>query len=222
MSGEKVVIFGNQSVARLIYKELTHNSPHEVVAFCVDPDFIDDSELFDLPVVPFGDVTSLYPPEEHRMFVAVGYTKLNQIRENRYLQAKAWGYRFVNAIAKTAVTYPCLEIGENCYIGNYTVIYPDVRVGNNVLIGSSCTLDHNLSLGNNCFLSDQVAIAGYVTVKDNCFLGTNCTIRNKVIIGREAIIGAATNIMEDVEERSVYLCDPSKKLRVTSNSLKIV
>ena len=205
MTARKIVVFGNQSVARLVHAELTHNSPHEVVAFTVDRDFIVDDTMLGCPLVPFDEVLTKYPPDSHKMFIAVGYANVNKIREARYLQAKAWGYEFLSIIAKSAITYPCLEVGENCLIGAYTIIYPDVKIGNNVLIGSACTLDHDLELGDNCFLSDQVAVSGYVTIRPNCFLGTSSTVRNKVIIGKESIIGAATNIMEDVEDRSVSL-----------------
>ena len=219
MSPDKFIIFGNGSVARLVYNDLTYNSPHEVVAFCVDPEYIVEKKLLGLPVVPFEEVASLYPPSEHKMFVAVGYSKVNKIREERYLDAKKAGYEFGNFIAKTAITYPDLQIGENCVIGNYSIVHPDVRIGNNVLIGSGCLIGHDVELGDHCFVSDYVAISGWVKVQQNCFFGTGATIRNKVAVGREAIIGAAAVIMEDVEERSVYFSEPSIKLGVTSDKL---
>lgn len=220
MSGEKFVIYGNGSVARLVHAELTHHTPHEVAAFCVDRDYLTDKELVGLPVVPFDEVVSLYPPDTYKMFVAVGYTNVNKIREARYLEAKAKGYQFTSIIARTAVTYPCLEIGENCMIGNFTIVHPQVKIGNNVLVGSTCNLDHDLDLGDNCFLSDQVAISGWVKIMPNCFLGTGAVVRNKVTIGRESIIGAATAIMENVDDRSVYFSETPKKLAITSDRLK--
>jgi sugar O-acyltransferase (sialic acid O-acetyltransferase NeuD family) len=219
MASDKFVIYGNGSVARLVYNDLTHNSPHNVVAFCVDREFIVEKQLLNLPVVPFDEVVSHYPPADHRMFVAVGYSKVNKIREERYLEAKKAGYRFGNFIAKTAITYPDLQIGENCVIGSYTIVHPDVKIGNNVLIGAGCLLGHDVELGDHCFVSDHVAVSGWVKVRENCFFGTGATIRNKVNIGREAIIGAAAVIMEDVEERSVYFSEPSIKLGVTSDKL---
>ena len=221
MSGDKFVIYGNGSVARLVHAEFTYHSPHDVAAFCVDRDWITENELLGLPVVPFDEVVSLYPPDKFKMFVAVGYANVNKIREARYKEAKAAGYQFTNIITQTAVTYPDLEIGENCMIGNFTLVHPQVKIGNNVFVGSACTLDHDLDLGDNCFLSDQVAISGWVTVMPNCFLGTGAVIRNKVKIGRESIVGAAVAIMEDVDERSVYFCDSPKKLAITSDRLKL-
>jgi sugar O-acyltransferase (sialic acid O-acetyltransferase NeuD family) len=219
MTSDKFVIYGNGSVARLVYNDLTHNSPHDVVAFCVDRDLIEEKELLGLPVVPFDEVISHFPPGKHKMFVAVGYSNVNKIREDRYLQSKKAGYEFGNFIAKTAITYPDLQIGENCVIGSHTVVHPDVKIGNNVLIGAGCLLGHDVELGDHCFVSDHVVIAGWVKVQQNCFFGSGATIRNKVSIGREAIIGAAAVIMEDVEERSVYFSEPSIKLGVTSDKL---
>ena len=52
----KVVIFGATYAALLSHFSLTHDSPHEVVAFTVDRDFIKEETLCGLPVVPFEDI----------------------------------------------------------------------------------------------------------------------------------------------------------------------
>jgi sugar O-acyltransferase (sialic acid O-acetyltransferase NeuD family) len=222
MGGYKYVIFGNGSTARVVHAEITHNTPHEVAGFCVDRAYLAEKELLGLPVVPFDEVEKHFPPDKYKMFVAVGYVNVNKLRADRYQQAKSAGYEFPNVIAKSAVTYPDLQIGDNCMIGSCTVIHPQVKIGNNVLIGSGCNLAHDLDMGDNCFLSDQVAIAGFVTVGPNCFIGTGAVIRNKVRVGRESVIGAAVAIMEDVDDRSVLFCDPPVKLPITSDRLKIV
>lgn len=51
-----------------------------MVAFTADRDFIEQEEFLDLPVIPFDDVEKLYPPERFKMFVAVGYQKVNTVR----------------------------------------------------------------------------------------------------------------------------------------------
>ena len=74
MTSDKFVIYGNGSVARLVYNDLTHNSPHDVVAFCVDRDFIEANELFGLPVVPFDEVVSRFPPDKHKISYLLRYS----------------------------------------------------------------------------------------------------------------------------------------------------
>jgi len=77
---ERVVILGTDIMAEVIYYYLMKDSPYEVVAFTADRDFIEQEEFLDLPVIPFEDVEKLYPPERFKMFVAVGYQKVNTVR----------------------------------------------------------------------------------------------------------------------------------------------
>ena len=208
-------------MARLVHAEIHRGSAYEVSAFCVDREYISGDTFLGIPIVPFDELSMRYPPDAYELFVAVGYAGVNRVREERYLQAKDAGYRFPTIIAKTAVTYPDLEIGENCMIGNLTVIHPQVRIGNNVLIGSTCNLNHDLVVGDHCFFSDRVAISGRVSIGPNCFFGTGAIVRNGVSIGRESVIGAATAIMEDVAERSVYFSETSSKLAITSDRIRL-
>jgi hypothetical protein len=53
----RVVIFGNSDWADLAYVYLTYDSPHEVVAFTVNREYLRGKEHQGLPVVPFEDLT---------------------------------------------------------------------------------------------------------------------------------------------------------------------
>jgi sugar O-acyltransferase (sialic acid O-acetyltransferase NeuD family) len=218
---EKVILFGNKSMAREAYNDLTYYSDHEVVGFTVDREYIDEDMLYNLPVVPFDDVASVFPPDEHRMLIAVGYVAINKLRAERYLQAKNMGYQLISFVSPKATTYPGLVIGDNCLISHNCVVSPDVKVGNDVAIGAGCTIGHDVSLGDHCFLSFGVGISGGVTVGPYCFLGTNATIRNRIRIGRECVIGAGALILEDLEDKSVCLGPAAELLPISSERLSL-
>jgi len=218
---EKVVLFGNGSVARVIYFFLTHDSPYEVTAFTVDREYIEEDTLFRLPVVPFADVESTYPPDEYKMLVAIGYTGINRLRAERYYQAKAMGYQFVSYVSSKATTWPGLVIGENCVIGANTVIQPFVEIRNDVVISTGCTIGHHTVVKEHCFLASGVAVAGGVTVEPYCLLGTNATIRNRITIARECVIGAGAVALEDTQERGVYMARPAQLLPLSSDVLPL-
>ena len=87
----KVVIFGATEAAVLMHFYLTHDSPHEVVAFTVDRDFIKEETLCGLPVVPFEDIESTYPSSDYKMFVAMFYGRVNRTRAEKYAAGKGKG-----------------------------------------------------------------------------------------------------------------------------------
>ena len=62
----KVVVFGMGQWAELAHFYLTHDSPHEVVAFTVDRDFLAGHEYHGLPVVPYDEVERKFHRRERR------------------------------------------------------------------------------------------------------------------------------------------------------------
>src|SRR5690348_7227958 len=95
----KLVVFGTRETAEVVSFYFDHDSPHQVVAFTVDGAYLDCSSFMGRPVVPFEDLARHYPPDEHGMFVAVTYQKVNQVRAQKFAEAKAKGYRLASYIS---------------------------------------------------------------------------------------------------------------------------
>lgn len=51
----KVIIFGIGQIAEIAHFYLTHDSEHEVVAFTVDKEFLNQNTFHDLPVVAYEE-----------------------------------------------------------------------------------------------------------------------------------------------------------------------
>ena len=100
---KKVVLFGNQAIARTTYYDLCAYSEYEVAGFTVDQDYICTDTLLGLSVVPFEDIADVFPPSDYVMMIAIGYVGVNKLRAERYDQAKALGYQFVNFISPKTV-----------------------------------------------------------------------------------------------------------------------
>ena len=70
---KKLVVFGSGDTAELAHYYFSKDSEHEVVAFTLDEEYIEGDTFCSLPIVPFADVQSAYPPEEHSLFIALGF-----------------------------------------------------------------------------------------------------------------------------------------------------
>ena len=216
----RVVVFGTGTIAHMAYAYLTHDSPHEIAAFTVDRDHMSGDELFGLPVVPFDDVAGAYPASEFDMFVAVGYAQMNKFRELKYNQAKGMGYRLISYVSSKATFWSDFSsVGDNCFIMEHNVIQPFVEIGNDVLMWSGNQVGHNTVIKDHCFVASQVVVSGNVTIEPNCFLGVNATIRDGITIARECVIGAGALILQDTEERQVYVGPKARLLPMPSNRI---
>ena len=60
----RIVIVGTGEWAGTVHECLSHDSPHEVVAFSAEAPFIESGTLRGLPVVPLDELARAYPPQE--------------------------------------------------------------------------------------------------------------------------------------------------------------
>ena len=217
---ERVVVFGNNQTASHTYFYLTHDSPYEVAGFTVDKEYLNEDTLLGLPVVPFEDVESIFPPNDYKMSVQMTFRKLNSLRAEKYSQAKAKGYQLISHVSSRSTTWPGLVIGDNCFIYENCVVQPFAEIGNNVVIAPGCLIGHHSVIKDHCFLAAHTVVLGSVTVEPYCFLGANSTISNNITIARECIIGAGTFINKSTRERGVYISREAELLPRPSNELR--
>jgi sugar O-acyltransferase (sialic acid O-acetyltransferase NeuD family) len=214
----KVVIFGAGKIAEEAYFYLTHDSPHEVVAFAVDGAHLTRREWFGCPVVPFEEARDKYPPGDFKMFVAVGYQDLNRFRAQKYAEAKAKGYELISYVCSRAANFGRVEIGDNCMILENAVIQPRSQVGSNVFVWSGNHIGHHASVGDHCYLAGQCVVSGSAVIEPYCFIGVNATIGHEIRVGRESFIGAGSLITKNVAPRSVYITPDTPKYRLDSSA----
>jgi sugar O-acyltransferase (sialic acid O-acetyltransferase NeuD family) len=216
----KVILFGNGQMASMICFYLRHDSPFEVAAFTVDEEHISEETLLGLPVIPFEEIEHRYPPDEFAMSVPISYRKVNQLRAEKYRQAKAKGYGLINYISSKATTWPGLVIGDNCIILEGCIVQPFAELGNNVIMGCSSLVGHDCVIGDHCFLAPGAVTLGYVRIGPYCFLGANSTVRDGITVASECLIGAGVNITRNTEEKQVFIGASTEPLSKRSDELR--
>ena len=214
----KVVIFGAGKIADEGYFYLTRDSPHEIVAFTVDGAHVGQKEKLGLPVVPFDEVQATYPPDDFRMFIAVGYQDLNRFRAQKYDEARAMGYELVSYVSSRASNFGEVEIGDNCFVLEYAVIQPCSKIGNDVFIWSGNHIGHHASVGDHCYIAGNVVVSGNTKIEPYCFIGVSATLGHEITVGRESLIGAGSLITKDVSPGSVYITPDTQKYRLDSSA----
>ena len=201
---KKVIVFGNGQMAEIAHVYLAYDSPFEVAGFTVDGEHVNSREFRGLPLVAFDKIKDLFPPSEYDMFVPIGAKNLNNLRAEKYSQAKDKGYDLISYVSPKAVICPETRIGENCFIFENNVIQPFVTIGNDVILWSGNHVGHHSSIGDHCFVASHVVISGRVNIEPFCYFGVNSTIRDGINIKERCIIGAGALILKDTEEKQIY------------------
>jgi sugar O-acyltransferase (sialic acid O-acetyltransferase NeuD family) len=200
----RVIVFGTSQWAELAHFYLTHDSPHEVVAFTIDRPYVDSDQFRGLPVVPFDEIDQQYPPSDYEMFIPMSFKKMNHLRAEKYQEAKARGYKLISYVSSRATTFPDFQCGDNCFIFEDNTIQPFVKLGNNIVMWSGNHIGHHSTIKDHVMITSHVVISGCCTVEEYCFFGVNATVRDETVIGHDTLIGMGVTILKDTQPFEVY------------------
>ena len=208
----KVIIFGVLDTAELAHYYLEHDSEHEVVAFSVNREYIQEESFRGLPLVAFEDVENVFSPSEYSFFAPMTGRNMNRNREAVYNQVKAKGYSFISYISSHATILDRKVIGENCFILEDNTIQPFTTVGNNVVMWSGNHIGHHGQIKDHVFFTSHVVMSGHCVIESYSFFGVNSTIRDYLTIAQGTLVGMASAVTKDTEEWGIYIGNPAKKV----------
>jgi len=218
---KKIIIFGISDAGELAHFYFKNDSEFEISAFVVDRSYLPSSgEFLGLPVIERDSILEKYPPNLYGLFVAMGYSNLNQARKDKYLELKSMGYSCVSYVSSKATVLNAGAIGENCFILEDNTIQPFVKIGNNVTLWSGNHIGHHTKIDDHCFLASHIVVSGRVHIHESCFIGVNSTIRDHVSIGDRCVLGAGTILLGDAEPGGVYIGSATERSKVPSNRLR--
>jgi sugar O-acyltransferase (sialic acid O-acetyltransferase NeuD family) len=209
-AGEQVVVVGAGEQGAIAYEYFSRDSPHDVVAFAVEREYLDGDAYCDRPLIALDELPERYPPATHRAFVAVSSTQLNRVRRRLYDHVKAAGYDCVSYVSSAAFCWHDVQVGENTFVFENNVLQHDVRLGDNVILWSGNHVGHQTVIEDDVFIASHAVISGFVTVGRSSYLGVNCCVADTLTLGHDCVIGAGAVVVKNTEPRQVYVGNPAR------------
>ena len=136
----------------------------------------------------------------HSHVVIDGHTSLgarNEIFPFASIGLKTQDLKWKGGITRT-------QIGDDNTFREYVTIHSATSDGEVTSVGSRnhilayCHLAHNVVLGNNVIMSNVATLAGHVTVEDHAVIGGLAAVHQFCRIGKMAIIGGCSKVVQDV------------------------
>ena len=208
---KRAVIFGTGGFAEVVHFYLTNDSDFEVAGFTASAANVTERSFRGLPLVAFEEAERHFDPSECEMFIAIGYAKLNKVREDFCTQAKAKGYSLLTYVCSRATHWGDTRIGENVFVFEDNTLQPFVAIGDNTILWSGNHIGHHTSIGPHCFITSHVVVSGYCRIGSHCFVGVNATIADSTHVGDRNIIGPGALIQKDTGPDEVYVAERTKK-----------
>ncbi len=218
----KLVIYGAGQTAEIVHHYFKCDSPHEVVAFSVNREFIKESPFQGKPIVPFEDIEKEFPASDFKMHVSASYSDCNGLREKMYKSAKQKNYDLLTFISSKAGIIGDRQIGDNCVILENQLVQPFARIGNNVAIWNGVLVGHHSVIEDHCWLTSGANIGGNCRIGERSFLGMNSTVAHMVTLGRECFLGAGCLVTKSAPDLSVYVEKETERFKLDSRRFMMI
>lgn len=212
-----LLIYGNGAIARLLHSYIRHS--RKVCGFTVDDHCLVGTGIFcDLPLVPFSRVQDIFYPPECEMIIAVGFIDMNDLRAEKYRQAREKGYTFASYVHESVFKHDGVSIEDNCVILDHVSIHAGCTIQRGVFISSNVNLGHDCNIGSFSWINAGVSIGGGCKIGACSFFGVNASLGHGVKLGEYNFIAANTFIARDSKDNEVYLSEPGQLFRLKSKS----
>ncbi len=209
---KKVVIFGIQDYAELAHYYLQNDSSYDVVAFCVNEEYLPSENKFKgLPIISFEEVDKIFPSDDFLFFAPMSPKNMNQMRQRVYFDIKKKNYKLISYVSSKATIFGN-EIGENCFILEDNTLQPFTKIGNNVVLWSGNHIGHHSVIKDHVTFTSHVVMSGHCVIEENAFFGVNATLRDGLVIAKGSLIAMSAAVTKNTEEWGVYIGNPAKKL----------
>jgi sugar O-acyltransferase (sialic acid O-acetyltransferase NeuD family) len=210
--GEHVVIVGTGETAAVAFEYFHRDTPHEVVAFSAEADFLVSDVYYGLPVVPFEELGDVYPAVTNRTFVAVSYVRLNRVRRRLYEAVKSAGFSCISYVSSYAAVARDVRIGENTFVQEHVALQCGVVIGDNVFLGSGTCVGYRSVVEADSYSSAHATVGDLCTVGRGSFVGAGSCVADGCKVAEDCIVGAGAVILKDTVPRQVYLGNPARPL----------
>ena len=184
-----IIIFGVCDLGRLLKYYIETDDSRNVVAFTEDGNVNVGKDFFGIPVVSFENIENDYPPTQYEILIAIGNSKMNEVRKLVFNRCKEKGYTIASYI-HSSCSINSEDIGEGNILLENCLVYPYAHIGVGNLMWDHVLISHDCRVGDFNTFSSYADLCGYVSIGNNGYFGKHCIINEHTIIDDYTLIGA--------------------------------
>lgn len=193
-----------------VYLAYLQEAGIEVAGFLDDTPEKQNSKICGVPVLGTTDrLEELSTIGIDTVYAPLGHNR----RRAHYLdRALMCGLKIPSFIHPESYVSSRASIGKAVYILQWTTVQPYVVLGDYTMIDSHVAVSHHAVLGKAVFLSTGVVTAAKMRLDDYAYIGMGATmVSDKCrVVGEDALIGAGSVVVMDVEPRQVVAGVPAR------------
>ncbi len=214
MKNKKLAIFGNSTMAEIVYFYFNKFSDYKIEFFITEKKFLKKKKLFGIKIISLDQFLKLNK-KDYTVFVAIGYRELNKKRERFFNLFKKKNYTLTNFVHPDASIYT-EHMGKNNFIMDNVSINPFSKIGNNNIFWSNSIIGHHNKIGNNNFFSGNSTISGNCKISNNCFFGVNSSTKDDIQVKNFCFVDANQYVAKALKNKTFYNLQINPRLSLNS------
>lgn len=166
---------------------------------------------YQIPYYGFEDcVDVLHIVKDNFVFPSIGDNAMRAKLISFFEKNKLRQCILINPSAKVSKT---TSIGLSTYVGMNAIINAQSQIGKGVIINTAAIIEHECVIKDFCHIGPSAVLCGNVTIGEAAFIGANSVIKNNISTCAEIVVGAGTVVVKTIEQKGIWLGNPSKKLK---------
>lgn len=210
---KKLIIYGFNELAKELIEMIRVESQYVIKYIALDLEYLTKTKYKD---IDFIDVEKLYEyEEEFEVLITFGYTRMNDLRREKYEYCKNKGYKICTFISQKASVYTQF-VGEGSILMPNTMISANTTIGICNIVYGTAFIGHDNTIGDYNFISASSCLLGNVNLGNNCFIGGGSVIKSDINIANRTLIGAGSVLKNNTDENDVIVPERSVKINQKS------
>jgi sugar O-acyltransferase (sialic acid O-acetyltransferase NeuD family) len=208
--GLKAIIIGASGHGKVVLSVLQAAS-YEMLGWLDDDFALQSKSLAGYPVLGKTDSIQKYLAIDDLGFIiAIGN---NLIRQKFFEECSRLGLKLLNAGHPSSVIHSSVKIGCGNIVMPLVAVNIDTIIGSNCILNTSCSIDHDCLIEDHVHIAPGVSLAGNVKVKSGAFMGIGSKAIPGITIGKGAIVGAGTVVLNDVPDFATAVGNPGRIIK---------
>jgi sugar O-acyltransferase (sialic acid O-acetyltransferase NeuD family) len=205
---ERLVVIGSGGHAKVVVEAAIASHPGRGIAILDDDEANRDRSVLGIPVSGSrGELDSL---RGMPVIVAVGS---NQARGELIDWVRQQGHSLESVIHPRAFVADSVKLGAGVFVSAGAIVIAEAVVGVGAIINTGGTVDHDCDIGEAAHIGPGAHLCGNVRVGARALIGVGASIRPGISICDDAVIGAGSVVVGDIDEAGTYVGNPARRLR---------
>jgi sugar O-acyltransferase (sialic acid O-acetyltransferase NeuD family) len=210
---KNIIILGASGHACVVHDVFASENKYNVVGF-VDPDFEKETTIQGVPVLGNDkDIPSIVRHNEiEGFFVALG---VNHIRQSLVSKVLVMGLNLelVTGVHQHAVVSPHAKLGAGVVVMPGSIINAGSTIAEGCVVNTGATVDHDSTLKPYAHIGPGAHLGGNCFVGHRSYIGLGASVIHGVKVGNDAVVGAGSVVIREVEKLSLTCGVPAKTMR---------